>query len=309
MQIANRKSRLLRRIGRHYELYLFLLPAVIYLILMCYVPMAGVLIAFKNYKPRAGIFGSEWVGMKHFIRLFNMANFGRYMKNTVTLSLYSLLAGFPLPVLLALAINTSPYRRLNKVVQLITYAPHFISVVVIVSMVNVFFSPTTGVIFGILNRLNLIEGSLDILLKPQSFPHLYVWTGVWQEIGWGSIIYLGALSGVDSDLHEAALIDGANRWQRVLHIDIPAIVPTIIIMFILRSGSIMNVGFEKVFLMQNSANISTSEVLSTYTYSAGIKDGQYSFAAAMGLFNSLVNFCIVMLVNYISGRVSETSLW
>ena len=229
-----------RNIVRHRELYIFLLPAIIYLIFMSYAPMVGVLIAFENYKPRMGIFGSEWVGLKQFVRLFAMANFRTYLRNTIVLSVYSLLAGFPLPILLALAINTSKHKRLNKVVQLVTYAPHFISLVVVVSIINVMFAPTTGILYGILNKLGIIEGSLDTLMKASAFPHLYVWTGVWQEIGWGSIIYLGALSSVDDGLHEAAMIDGANRWQRILHIDIPAILPTIVVMFILRSGSIMN---------------------------------------------------------------------
>lgn len=298
-----------RRIWRHWELYLFLLPAVLYLLLMHYGPMYGVVIAFQDYKPRKGITGSEWVGLKHFIRLFNMANFGTYLKNTLVISFYSLLAGFPLPILLALSLNSCKHGRLKKVVQTSSYAPHFISMVVIVSMINVFFSPTTGVVAGILKRMGLLEGTLRVLMSPEAFPHLYVWSGVWQELGWGSIIYIGALSGVDESLHEAALIDGANKGQRIVNIDFPLIVPTIVVMLILRSGSIMSVGFEKAFLMQNSLNLSASEVISTYTYKVGIKEGQYSFSSAVGLFNSVVNFAMVMIVNQISRRVGDTSLW
>lgn len=288
---------------------MFLLPMILYLMIMHYGPMYGVVIAFQDYKPRKGITGSEWVGLKHMIRLFGMANFAAYLKNTIIISFYSLLAGFPLPILLALSLNSCKYTGMKKIVQTVSYAPHFISMVVVVSMINVFFSPTTGVVAGIMKRLGLLDGTLNTLMNASSFPHLYVWSGVWQELGWSSIIYIGALSGVDESLHEAALIDGANKWQRIVNIDFPLIIPTIIIMLILRSGSIMSVGFEKAFLMQNSLNLSTSEVISTYTYKVGINEGQYSFASAVGLFNSVVNFTMVILVNGISRKVSQTSLW
>ena len=298
-----------RNILRHWELYIFLILAIVYIIIMNYGPMYGVLIAFQDYKPRKGISGSDWVGLKHFIRLFTMANFGTYMKNTITLSFYSLFAGFPLPIILALAMNATKYRRFAKIVQTATYAPHFISMVVVVCMINVIFAPTTGIVSGLLNRIGILNGPLQTLMTASSFPHLYVWSGVWQSIGWDSIIYMGALSGVDESLHEAALIDGATKWQRIVHIDVAMILPTIVTMLILRSGSILSVGFEKVFLMQNSLNLATSEVLSTYTYKMGISQGQYSFSSAMGLFNSVINFAMVMLVNYISRRLTETSLW
>lgn len=298
-----------KKILRHWELYLFLIPAVIYLLVIHYGPMYGVVIAFQDYKPRRGISGSEWVGLKHFVRLFTMANFLTYMKNTLTLSFYSLLAGFPLPIILALSMNATKHHKFAKVVQTATYAPHFISMVVVVCMINVIFAPTTGIVTGLLNRLGLINGPVQLLMKAEAFPHLYVWSGVWQGLGWNSIIYMGALSSVDDSLHEAALIDGANKWQRIVHIDIPMILPTIITMLILSSGSILSVGFEKVFLMQNSLNLSTSEVLSTYTYKMGISQGQYSFSSAMGLFNSVINFTMVMAVNFISHKLTETSLW
>lgn len=298
-----------KRILRHWELYLFLIPAIVYLLVMHYGPMYGVIISFQDYKPRKGISGSEWVGLKHFIRLFDMANFGTYMKNTLILSFYSLLASFPLPIILALAMNTSKYRRVAKIVQTITYAPHFISMVVVVSMINVIFAPTTGIVSGLLNNLGIIDGPLQTLMTADAFPHLYVWSGVWQSLGWDSIIYMGALSSVDDSLHEAALIDGATKWQRIIHIDLAMILPTVVIMMILRSGSILSVGFEKVFLMQNDLNLARSEIISTYTYKMGISQGQYSFSSAIGLFNSVINFVMVMLVNFISKKVTETSLW
>lgn len=298
-----------KKILRHWELYLFLIPAIIYLLVIHYGPMYGVIIAFQDYKPRKGISGSEWVGLKHFVRLFTMANFVTYMKNTLTLSFYSLLAGFPLPIILALSMNATKHHKFAKVVQTATYAPHFISMVVVVCMINVIFAPTTGIVTGLLNRLGLVDGPVQLLMRAEAFPHLYVWSGVWQGIGWNSIIYMGALSSVDDSLHEAALIDGANKLQRIVHIDIPMILPTIITMLILSSGSILSVGFEKVFLMQNSLNLATSEVLSTYTYKMGISQGQYSFSSAMGLFNSVINFAMVMTVNFISHKLTETSLW
>lgn len=308
-QLKTPRGALTRRILKHWELYVFLLPMIVYLLIMHYGPMYGVVIAFQDYKPRKGITGSEWVGLKHLIRLFSMANFFAYLKNTLVISFYSLIAGFPLPIILALSLNSCKYTGMKKIVQTVSYAPHFISMVVVVSMINVFFSPTTGVVAGFMKRLGLLDGTLNTLMSGTAFPHLYVWSGVWQELGWSSIIYIGALSGVDDSLHEAALIDGATKWQRIVHIDLPLIIPTIIIMLILRSGSIMSVGFEKAFLMQNSLNLSTSEVISTYTYKVGIKEGQYSFASAVGLFNSVVNFTMVILVNGISRKVSQTSLW
>lgn len=308
LKLSNRQL-LGKRILRHWELYLFLVPAIVYILIMCYGPMYGVLIAFQDYKPRLGMAGSDWVGLKHFKRLFEMANFGRYMKNTLLLSFYSLLAGFPLPIIFALAMNSSRHRKLTKVVQTAAYAPHFISLVVLVSMINVIFAPTTGIVSGVLNKLGIIDGALNMLMTADAFPHLYVWSGVWQSLGWDSIIYMGALSSVDDSLHEAALIDGATKWQRIVHIDIAMILPTIVVMLILRSGSILSVGFEKAFLMQNDLNLARSEIISTYTYKMGISQGQYSFSSALGLFNSVINFAMVMLVNFISRKVTETSLW
>jgi len=306
-QQTNKK--LSRRILENWQLYLLLFPVILYLIIFAYGPMAGIVIAFEDFKPYKGIFGSNWVGMKHFIRFFAMNKFKLALKNTVTISLYSLIAGFPLPIILALLLNTCPYMRLKKTVQTVTYAPHFISMVVIVGMLRVFFSPTTGIVGNLLRSLGLLNGSLMVLTSPSAFPHLYVWSGVWQGMGWSSIIYLGALTGVDPSQHESAVIDGANKLQRIIHIDLPAITPTIVVLLIMNSGSIMNVGFEKVFLLQNSLNLSAAETISTYVYKVGIQDSQYSFSTAINLFNSIINFALLVIVNSISRALGETALW
>lgn len=303
------KRSLWKRIWRNRELYLFLLPAVILLLLFHYFPMVGLQIAFRNYKPYLGFWKSEWVGLQYFKRFLSMPRLPQILRNTLTISIYQLVAGFPLPILLALTLNTVPYLRFKRVVQTVTYAPHFLSIMVIVGMIRIFFSPSTGIVRNLLVQMGLMEGNLEVLMNAGSFPHLYVWSGVWASVGWSSIIYLGALSGVDQSLHEAAIVDGATKIQRILHIDIPSILPTITILLIMDCGSILSVGFEKVFLMQNSFNISTSEVISTYVYKVGLNDGQFSLASAIGLLNSLANFLMLALVNKISKTVSENSLW
>lgn len=297
------------RLLQQWEFYLFLAPAIIYLLVFAYGPMYGLLIAFKDFKPYKGILGSQFVGLKYFHRFFAMSKFSLLLRNTLSLSLYSLLAGFPLPIILALSLNASSAKRYAKVIQTATYAPHFVSTVVVVGIINILFSPSTGIVKSLLNALGLLDGPLMLLMQESSFPHLYVWSGVWQNLGWSSIVYLGALSAVDTSLHEAAEIDGASKLQRVRYIDFPSILPTVITLLILNVGRIMSVGFEKVFLMQNSMNTNTSEIISTYIYKIGIKDGQYSLAAAIGMFNSVINFVLLMVVNAISRRVSETSLW
>lgn len=307
--VSNRSTPIRKRILQSYELYLFLLPAILLLIIFNYLPMYGILIAFKDFKPSLGILDSPWVGFKYFERFFSMSMFHVILKNTLVISFYTLIAGFPLPILLALTLNSSPAGRLKKIVQTITYAPHFISIVIVVGMINVFFAPSTGIVRNILHSTGLLNGNLEILMNAHSFPHLYVWSGVWQNIGWDSIIYLSALAGVDLSYHEAAVMDGATKFQRVRHIDFPSILPTIVILLILNSGSIMNVGFEKVFLLQNSFNLSTSEVINTYVYKIGIKQAQYSLSAAIGLFNSIINFFMILVVNKISSKLGQDSLW
>lgn len=298
-----------RKSWQNIELYLFLLPAIVYLIVFAYMPMGGIAIAFKNFKPHLGIWGSEWAGLRYFERFFSMPMFPVILKNTLVLSLYQLLAGFPLPVLLALALNSCTANRFKKIVQTVTYAPHFISTVVIVGMINVFFAPSNGIVQNLLVKMGVASQSLGVLTSTAAFPHLYVWSGIWAGIGWGSIIYLGALTGVDPSLHESAMVDGASKFKRILHIDIPAILPTIVILLILDSGKIMSVGFEKAYLMQNSMNLQASEIINTYVYKIGLREGQYSLSTAIGLFNSAINFSMILLVNWISRRLGESSLW
>lgn len=301
-----KKSRSWKRVAKNWQLYVFLLPAIIYFVLLHYIPMYGVQIAFKDFIASKGIWGSPWVGLKHFKNFFRTYSSRIVIKNTVTISLYALIAGFPIPILLALMLNEVKNERFKKIVQNVTYAPHFISTVVMVGMIMLFLSPT-----GIINKLREMVGFEPnmFLAKDYLFRHIYVWTGVWQGMGWGSIIYLAALSGVDPELHEAAIVDGASRIQRIFYINIPSILPTIIIMLILNVGSIMNVGFEKVYLMQNSFNLEYSEIISTYVYKTGLLNANYSFSAAVGLFNTVINLILLITVNKISRNVSDVYLW
>ncbi len=297
-----------RRILLNWQVYVLMLPALIYLIIFAYGPMAGLCIAFMDFRPAKGLFNSDWVGLKHFIRLFGLNKFGRVFLNTLVISLYSFIT-FPLPIILALLLNTCPHKRFKKAVQTVSYAPHFISMVVLVSMLNIFFAPSTGIIGQALRALGLLEGNLMVMQTGSAFKHLYVWSGVWQGLGWSSIIYLGALTGIDPALHESAVIDGANRLQRILHIDVPGILPMVVVMLIMRVGHILGVGFEKVFLMQNSFNILESEVISTYVYNTGIGQSQWSFSTAVGMFNSVVNFILMVTVNAIANKVGDNALW
>ena len=295
----------------NWQLYAFLLPSIIFIIIFAYIPMGGIVLAFKDYDFTKGIFGSPWVGFENFERFFSAYNFWPLLWNTISLSLYGLIAGFPFPIILALILNAFPCLKFKKVVQTVSYMPHFISTVVMVGMLMQLFNPRTGA-FGVIYQI-ITGGQMmtDWFGEPGAFQHLYVWSGIWQGIGWGSIIYIAALSGVDESLHEAAIIDGASRFQRVIYIDIPCILPTMVIMLILNAGRIMNVGFEKTYLMQNSLNISRSEVISTYVYKVGmvIGTGDYPYSTAIGLFNSVINFIMLILVNSISKRLTESSLW
>ncbi|MCI8725962.1 MAG: sugar ABC transporter permease [Hungatella sp.] len=294
------------RIWKHREYYLMLLPAVLYVALFCYAPMYGLQIAFKNYKVSLGVSGSPWIGFRNFTDFFQSYYFVTLLKNTLVLSLYALIVGFPIPIIIALIINEMK-GRFKKVTQTVLYAPHFISLVVLVSILNSMLSPSQGVVNTILEMLG--RERIYFMADPKYFRHLYVWSGVWQGMGWGAIIYLAALSGVDPVLHEAADIDGATRLQKILHINIPTILPTIIIMLILRMGQVISVGYEKVYLMQNSMNVETAEVISTYVYKRGILNSNYSFSAAVGLFNNVVNVILVLFANWISKKVSKTSLF
>lgn len=296
--------------GVNWQLYLFLVPSVIFIIVFAYIPMAGIQIAFKEYDFTKGIWGSSWIGLENFKRFFQSYQFFTILWNTISVSFYSLIASFPLPIIFALILNSYSGKRYKKLVQTVSYMPHFISTVVIVGMLVQLFNPRTGAV-GALYTFFTRDVIADLLANPRAFIHMYVWSGVWQSIGWNSIIYIAALSSVDEELHEAAQIDGATRLQRVIYIDFPSILPTATIMLILAAGNIMNVGFEKVFLMQNSLNISKSEVISTYVYKVGltIGSGDFSFATAIGLFNSLINFILLIVVNFISNKLGNNSLW
>ncbi|MBO4299118.1 MAG: sugar ABC transporter permease [Clostridia bacterium] len=304
-------SKQIKRYRQHWQLYVFLILPVAYILIFAYWPMFGLQIAFKKFNIVQGIWGSPWVGFKNFIKFFNAYQFQAVIVNTLTLSIYALLAAFPFPIMFALVLNVVEHNKLKKVVQTITYMPHFISTVVLVGMLMQIFHPMIG-LYG--KAYQALTGNMasDLFAKPAAFKHLYVWSGVWQGFGYNSIIYIAALTNVSAELHEAAEVDGASRFQRVIHIDFPALVPTIVIMLILRMGSIMSIGFEKTYLMQNSLNLSATEIISTFVYKKGLGAGvgnDYSYSTAIGMFNSVVNLILITTVNMISRRVSETSLW
>jgi putative aldouronate transport system permease protein len=298
-----------KHVAVNWQLYVLVALPVAWLITFLYVPMYGNIIAFKNFIPVKGILGSPWIGFDNFTRFFRSYNFRSVMWNTFFLSGYDLLFGFPIPIILALALHYSTFPRYRKTVQMVTYAPHFISTVVMVGIIFKLMSQRIGLVNMLLTRMGLPE--MDFLGSPVWFSHVYVWTGIWQGMGWGTIIYLAALSGIDPELHEAARVDGANIWQRMWYIDVRGILPTVVILLILRSGSILSVGFEKVFLMQNPLNIRTSEVIATYVYKVGLASALPSFhyAAAIGLFGNVINFALLVAVNFVARRVGETSLW
>lgn len=309
-QRARCKTKFRKEYLNNWQLYLMLLLPVIWLLVFCYAPMSGIQIAFKDFKIRQGIWGSPWVGFDNFERFFTSYQFFRVLKNTLVISLYSLVASFPLPIVLALSLNVVRKAAYKKFVQMVTYIPHFISVIVIVGMILQMFNSRIG-LYGTVYTALTGQPAPDILSKASAFPHLYVWSGVWQEVGWGSIIYLSALSAVDPALHEAAIVDGASRFKRVLVLDLPTVLPTATIMLIMNAGRIMTIGFEKVYLMQNDLNLTTSEIISTYVYkvSLGPTGGDFSLGAAIGLFNSVINLVLILLVNAVTKRMGGTSLW
>ena len=292
---------------KNWGLYLLLLPAVIYALIFLYLPMGGVLIAFKEFSATKSIFGSPWAGTKYFEKFFNSYNFWQIFYNTISLSFYSLIANFPIPIIFALLLNQMRTKRLKKVIQTVSYAPFFISTVVMVGIMSVFLSPSTGIINVVIKMLG--GTPVYFMGKAELFRPIYVWTSVWQTTGRSAIIYIAALTGVSMDLHEAAMVDGATKLQRTLHIDIPGILPTAIIMLILNLGQIMSVGFEKAYLMQNNLNITASEIISTYVYKIGLLGAQFSFSTAIGLFNSVIGFVLVVSVNTAAKKLGETSLW
>ncbi|MEK3888127.1 ABC transporter permease [Bacillus sp. FSL K6-3431] len=296
-----------KQLKKNLGLYLIIAPVILYFAIWHYWPMYGVIIAFKDFLPGVGISQSPWVGFAHFERFFNSYYFWRLIKNTLGISLYGLIVSIPLPIILALMFNELRNKRFKTIVQTISYAPHFISVVVVVGMLMFFISPSSGVINAVIEFFG--GESKDFLADPKSFWHLFVWSGTWQSIGWASLIYTAAMSGIPPEQYEAAYIDGASKIQRMWHVTVPGIAPTIIILAILSAGGIMAVGFEKILLMQNGQNLNASEVISTYMYKSGILNAQYSFSAAVGVFNNVINFIILIIVNAIARRISSTSLW
>lgn len=302
----------MRKVVKKYHLYqqlplfLLLLPAIVHVCIFGYGPLYGLQIAFRNFRPTKGIWGSPWVGLEHFRRFLNYPNVWPMVRNTITITLYTI-ALFPVPIFCALIVNEIQNSRLKKAVQTITYAPHFVSTVVLCSMVMLFLNRSSGLINNMIAALGGTR--VDFLGTASMFPHIYVLSGVWQNTGWNMIVYLAALSSVSLDCVEAAKIDGANRMQVILHVNLPHILPTIVILFILGAGSILNVGYEKILLLQNPLNLETSTVISTYVYEIGLVSGQWSYSAAIGLFNTLVNLSMVILVNFIARRLSQASLW
>ena len=295
----------------YWQLYVFLLLPVAYILIFAYWPMFGLQIAFKKFSIVTGVWDSPWVGLKNFTKFFNAYQFTNIMYNTLSLSIYAILAAFPFPILFALMLNTIEHEKLKKTVQTITYMPHFISTVVIVAMLMQLFHPMNG-LYGKLMQALTGQMPADLFAQPSAFPHLYVWSGVWQGFGYNSIIYLAALTNVSPDLHEAAEVDGASRLQRLIHVGFPPLLSTITILLILRMGAIMSIGFEKTYLMQNSLNLSRSEIISTFVYKKGLASGaanDYSYSAAVGMFNSVVNLVLIVGVNWISRKISENSLW
>ena len=309
--VAKKKKSFLFRIRKEIEknwiLYLMCVPVVLYFVIFDYRPMYGIQLAFKDFNAKLGIKGSPWVGLKHFERFFSAYNFKYLLWNTFSISLYSLVVGFPIPIIFALMLNYLKSKRLKKAIQMVSYAPHFISTVVICGMITMFTNADSG-IFNILRNLVGLE-SVEFLAKPEWFKSIYVWSGVWQGTGWSAIIYISALAGVDYEMHEAAIVDGATKIQRMIHIDLPSIKPTLIMLLILKFGSLMSVGFEKVFLLQNSVNKSASEIISTYVYKVGLINSDYGYSTAVGLFNTIINLVLLVGANMFSKKIAKESLF
>ncbi|MGN7412931.1 ABC transporter permease [Paenibacillus sp. SAF-068] len=301
------KQALARSWRRHWQLYLLILPPIAYFIIFKYVPMVNAVLAFKDYNVIKGIWGSPWAGTKYFELLFQNPAFVTLIKNTLYISFYSLIVGFPIPILLALALNEIKNIRFKKTVQMVTYAPYFISTVVMVSIIMLFLSPRLGIVNTIAGALGF--ESVNFLGEPGLFRSIYVFSDVWQGMGYSAVIYLAALAGVDPSLYEAAKVDGANRIQKILNVDLPGLLPAAVIILILSVGNIMAVGFEKIYLLQNPLNLSASEIISTYVYKIGLLNANYSFATAVGLFNSVINLILLLIVNEVAKRLSNTSLW
>ena len=293
--------------SNNWQFWAIIALPMIYAIVFAYIPMGGIIIAFKDYSIRKGILGSSWVGLKYFKQFLTSPSSVLVIKNTFILGIYTLIANFPIPILLAIAINEIGNRKFKKTMQMVTYAPYFISVVVLVGMMMQMMDLRTGIINVLLQKVGI--DAINFFGDAGIFRHLYVWSGVWQTAGYSSIIYVAALAGVSPELQEAAIVDGATRVQRILHVDIPAIMPTVIIMLIFNCSNIVSIGMDKIYLMQNSLNTSVSEVISTFVYKVGVVNSNFSYSTAAGLFQSIVAFALLVIVNQICKKVTETSLW
>ncbi|WP_172249618.1 ABC transporter permease [Saccharibacillus deserti] len=302
-----KKPTVLNTFRRDYQLWIMIFPAIVVIFIFNYIPMYGIQLAFRDYNFAKGLTGGEWRGLFYFNQFFESYQFADLMKNTIVISLSTVVLSFPAPIILALLINQLRWKRAKKALQTTVYLPHFISIVVMVGLLNVLLSPNSGVIGHLLQSMGL--GDVNLLGSTSTFVPVYVLSEIWQHCGWNSIIYLAALSTVDPQLYDASKIDGASRWQTIRNIEIPALIPTIIILFVLSMGSVLSTGFEKIFLMQNSLNLPVSEVISTYVYKIGIVSNQFSYSAAIGLFNTLINFFFLYTMNLVARKTSETSLW
>ncbi len=300
-------SKLAASIKKHWEVYLMIIPPLVLLILFAYWPMAGIIISFKDYSVRRGMFASQWVGLKYYIDFVTSPAFSQLLSNTLLLSLYNLVASFPVPIILAVAINEVNSLKFKKLVQTVTYAPYFISTVVLVGMMMQFLDLHNGFINHIITALG--GDPVNFMGTPSMFRSIYVWSGIWQTAGYSAIIYIAALASVDPSLVEAAIIDGANRLQKIINVDIPTIAPTIIILLIMAIGNMLGIGFEKVYVMQNPLNIGQSEIISTFVYKRGLQNIQYSYATAVGVFNSVVNLILLLAANWSAKRAGDTTLF
>jgi putative aldouronate transport system permease protein len=303
----SRRTQARRSLRRHWQLYLLIVVPLAYFVIFKYVPIANAVIAFKNYSPVKGPWGSEWVGFRNFELFFANPVFWTLVKNTFILAAYTVLASFPIPIILAIALNEIRNGRFKKIVQLVTYAPYFISTVVVVSMTILVLSPRLGFVNDAIGLFGV--PAVDFLGNPDYFRHIYVWSDVWQTTGYSAVIYLAALAGIDPALHESAKIDGATRLQRIWHVDLPGIMPTAVIILVLGVGNIMSIGFEKAFLLQNPLNLAQSEIIATYVYKTGLLNADFSMATAIGLFNSVINLVLLLGVNFAAKRITGNGLW
>ena len=305
--IKPKKYTFMQLLKRDWSLWMFCIPGIVLTFIFSYIPMYGVQIAFRKFNARAGIWGSEWVGMRYFIRFFESPYFGQTISNTLILSLYSLIVSFPIPIVLALMLNSFRHAKYRKVIQTVTYAPNFISTIVMCGMLILFLSPSVGIINNVIKMFG--GEAVNFMAKKEYWRHLYVWSGVWQGMGWSSVIYFAALSGISPELHEAAKCDGATKFQLIRYIDLPSILPTATILLIMNCGSILSIGFEKAYALQNDLNLSVSEIISTYVYKVGLIDNNMSYSSAIGLFNTLVNMVMLIIVNTVSDKLSGNSLF